>query len=266
MSFRERLFFYLKKMAKHFLLKENAYGWFGDFSSWDDAKKQTTGYDQDLILNKVKLSLLKVKNGEEVYERDSVLFEEIQYSWGALSGLLFAAANNHDSLNVLDFGGSLGSCYFQNKNALKSVKKLSWNIVEQAHFVRTGKENFSNDQLNFFENIEEYKRSNPKTDVLFLSSVIQYIDKPYNLLNLLLDVDPSIIIVDITTFTNQGRDIITIQKVPPVIYDASYPCWFFDQKNFIQFFIEKGFQKMGEWKMPYEINFGFHAGIILTKI
>ena len=262
---KKKIFNLLKKFYNHYKQRQADFGWFGDFRSWDDAKKQTTGYDKDLILNKVKSSLLKVKNGEAVYERDSVLFEEIQYSWGALSGLLFAAANNHDSLTVLDFGGSLGSCYFQNKNALKSVKRLSWNIVEQSHFVSAGKDIFSNDQLSFFEDIEEYKRSNPKTDVLFLSSVIQYIDKPYNLLKLLLDVDPSIIIVDITTFTNLGRDIITIQKVPPVIYDASYPCWFFDQKNFIQFFIENGFQKMGQWKMPYEINFGFHAGFILTK-
>lgn len=265
MSFSERLFYFLKENAKKILLNTSKYGWFGDYTTWEEAKNQTTGYDQDLILNKVKDALLKVKNGDAVYERDSVLFNEIHYSWGALAGLLFAASQKNESLTVLDFGGSLGSSYFTNKNALKSIKKLSWNIIEQSHFVNCGKENFSNDQLRFYENIDEYKTENTNTDVLFLSSVIQYIDSPYNLLDVLLKVNAEIIIIDITTFTNLSRDIITIQKVPPVIYDASYPCWFFDQTNFTQYFIEKGYHKMGEWKMPYEINFGFHAGIIFTK-
>ena len=57
----------------------------------------------------------KVKNGEAVYERDSVLFDEIQYSWGLLAGLEKAALEHDGKLCVLDFGGSLGSTYYQNK-------------------------------------------------------------------------------------------------------------------------------------------------------
>ena len=125
------------------------YGWFGNYSSWNEAQAQTTGYDTDLILNKVLIALLKVKNGEAVYERDSVNFDEIQYSWGTLSGLLLSSQANKGYLTVLDFGGSLGSGYFQNKNALKYVTNLKWNIIEQTHFVKSGKEHFSNHQLFF---------------------------------------------------------------------------------------------------------------------
>ena len=45
-----------------------------------------------------------MKNGEAVYERDSVLFDEIQYSWGLLAGLQKAALENDGKLCVLDFG------------------------------------------------------------------------------------------------------------------------------------------------------------------
>lgn len=41
------------------------------------------------ILQTVKNSLLKVKNAEIVYERDSVIFDEIEYSWQLLTGLMF---------------------------------------------------------------------------------------------------------------------------------------------------------------------------------
>ena len=118
--------------------KSNRYGWHGNYPSWEEAKKASTGYDIDEILNKVRNSLLKVKNGEKVYERDSVLFDEIQYSWPLLSGLMLAAAKHDGKLKVLDFGGSLGSTYFQNKKFLEKLIDVSWNIVEQKHFVEVG--------------------------------------------------------------------------------------------------------------------------------
>jgi hypothetical protein len=43
----------------------------GNYSSWQDALANSTGYDSDLILEKVSTALLKVKSGEAVYERDS---------------------------------------------------------------------------------------------------------------------------------------------------------------------------------------------------
>ena len=265
MSIKKRLFNLLKRTAKKLLLPGSKYGWFGDYANWALAKAQTTGYDDGLILNKVKNALLKVKNGEAVYERDSVIFDEIQYSWGALAGLLYTASHTATCLTVLDFGGSLGSGYFQNRKALANVKDLSWNIVEQPHFVKAGIENFQNNELRFYENIEAYSIAHPNTDVLLLSSVIQYIPNPFPLLKELIAINANSIIIDITTFTNQGRDIITVQKVPPVIYDASYACWFFDKDKFVDFFIQNGYTKMGDWNFPYEINFGYHAGLLFTK-
>jgi putative methyltransferase (TIGR04325 family) len=265
MSVRIRLYNILKSIVKKYLLGSSKYGWFGNYSSWNEAQAQSTGYDTDLILNKVLTALLKVKNGEAVYERDSVNFDEIQYSWGTLSGLLLSSQANKGHLTILDFGGSLGSVYFQNRNALKYVTNLKWNIIEQSHFVKSGKEHFSNYQLFFHETIESYADLNDKTDVLLLSSVIQYLESPFEMLDKLLELNPSMIIIDITTFTNFSNHIITVQKVPPHIYNASYPCWFFDFNLFSEYFIKKGYFKMGDWKLPYEINFGFHAGLLFTK-
>lgn len=106
------------------------YGWHGNYSTWEAAQKDSTGYDAPEILQKVRSSLLKVKKGEAVYERDSVIFEEIQYSWPLLAGLMYAAAKSGGVLKVLDFGGSLGSSYFQNKKFLDGLKDVVWCIVE----------------------------------------------------------------------------------------------------------------------------------------
>ncbi|GAH50614.1 unnamed protein product, partial [marine sediment metagenome] len=75
--------------------------WSGDYDSWTDAQKASTGYDSKVILNKVKDSLLRVKNGEAAYERDSVLFDDMQYSWPILAGLMWVAAQSKGELNVI---------------------------------------------------------------------------------------------------------------------------------------------------------------------
>ena len=71
-------------------IQNRKYGWKGDYKTWKEAKDVSTGYETNEIILKVKQSLLKVKNGEAVYERDSLIFDEIHYSWPLLAGLMFA--------------------------------------------------------------------------------------------------------------------------------------------------------------------------------
>src|SRR5712691_3342391 len=93
----------------------NVYGLSGDYAAWEDAVHASTGYDSEVILEKTRTALLQVKNGQAVYERDSVVFDEVQYAWPLLAGLLWIATRSGGKLDVLDFGGSLGSTYFQNR-------------------------------------------------------------------------------------------------------------------------------------------------------
>lgn len=64
------------------------YGWHGNYSSWQEAKNASIGYDSD----------------------------EIQYSWPLLSGLMFAVAKSGSKLSVLNLFVSSGSIFFQKKN------------------------------------------------------------------------------------------------------------------------------------------------------
>jgi putative methyltransferase (TIGR04325 family) len=209
--------------------------WSGDFASWNEAKKKCTGYDTMLILDKCKNALLKVKNGEALYERDSVIFDEIEYSWGLLAGLQKTALENNGNLCVLDFGGSLGSTYYQNKLFLNSFKSIEWCIVEQLHFVDCGRENFENDELKFYYNTEEcLSKHNP--NVLIFSGVLQYLENPYEFLEKLIQLKIPNIIIDRTAFINTSKGLLTVQVVPPEIYEASYPCWFFNELDFVNKF------------------------------
>lgn len=226
------------KEVKVISKKQEKYGWFGDYNSWEEAKKDCTGYENDIILQKVKEAILKVKNGEAVYERDSVIFDKKEYSEELLKGLLDAASKNDYKLNVLDFGGSLGSTYFQNKDFLEHLQEFSWNIVEQENFVKEGKRTFEDKSLKFYYDIDDCLKEN-KINVLLLSGVLQYLDKPYEFINNITKHNFDYIILDRTAFTKHKRKILTIQKVPKEIYNASYPSYFFNEKKFTDFFEQK---------------------------
>ncbi|MBB5395336.1 TIGR04325 family methyltransferase [Mucilaginibacter sp. AK015] len=209
--------------------------WHGNYPSWQQAAALCDGYDDKLILEKCKNALLQVKNGEAAYERDSVVFDEVQYSEPLIAALQNLASAN-GKLCVLDFGGSLGSTYFQNAGHLKHVKNLQWCIVEQGHFVECGKEYFESGQLKFYASVEECMQEQ-KPDALLLSSVLQYLPEPYLWIKKLIALNIPDIIIDRTSFIQSPAvSRITVQNVPPEIYEASYPCWFFNEQEFLKAF------------------------------
>lgn len=207
------------------------YGWHGSYGSWQDALSKTSGYDSPHILEKVRNSVSMVREGKAAYERDSVLFANMEYSYELLSMLMWVAARRGGRLNVMDFGGSLGSTFYQNRKFIESLNEIHWCIVEQQEFVETGKKDFETDNLRFFHNIEECT-SAFKIDIALFSSVLQYIEFPFEILEKVAEQKIEYLLIDRTPFTDKP-DRITIQKVPPSIYKAAYPCWFFNKREFI---------------------------------
>jgi putative methyltransferase (TIGR04325 family) len=218
-------------------LKPRDYGWMGDYATWSEAVAATDGYDSEVILKEVEEAVRKVKDGEAVFERDSVLFDHPEYNWPLLAALMYVAANHGGKLDIIDFGGSLGSTYFQNRPFFKKLNPVLWNVIEQPHFAETGKNKFSSEHLKFYGSIEECMAVQ-KTDTLLLSGVLHYIEKPFELLDELLSSDFKTIIIDRTPFSYDNRNRICIQKVPPSIYDASYPSHVFSYDVFTAYFLK----------------------------
>lgn len=221
--------------------------WFrGDYASWDSAVKASTGYDTELILNKVLEATLKVKRGDAAFERDSVAFEHHEYVWPLVTHLMYAAARNRGRLHVVDFGGSLGSSFFQNRVLLEALTEVRWSVVEQPHFVEAGKREIEHGPLMFFDSLSEAV-GDVMPQVLLLASMIQYLPDPYATLKELLTVSWQLVIVDRTAFVlNRTTDRLTVQTVPPCIYSASYPAWFLSKNKFLEVFA-KDYELFTHW-------------------
>ncbi|MEI4801448.1 TIGR04325 family methyltransferase [Bacillus sp. FJAT-51639] len=228
------------------------YGFSGNYSSWQEIQEISTGYDTSRILDKVKEAALKVKSGEALCERDSILFNECEYVQPLIRCLLHIASCNKNKLRILDFGGSLGSSYYACRNSLKHLDELSWNIVEQKHFVDCGKQLFEEGPLKFYYSIDEcVQMENPH--LILFSGVIQYLEKPYEFLEQVMKYNFKFILFDRTPFFDV-EDRMTLQIVPPEIYEASYPAWFFNLDKFLYFFRTKydiidAFDSFESWKL-----------------
>ncbi len=220
-----------------FQRKNNEYGFFGDFSTWAEAVQHAEGYDAPHIFEKVKDAALQVKSGQAAYERDSVVFHAIPYEWIApLAYWLPHIASEYDSsLNLIDFGGSLGSTYFALRGYLTGIRELKWNVVEQPHFAEYGNLSIADTCLRFFSSLSKCVQSQ-KPSIILLSAAIEYLENPYEFIQELLAYNFDYILFDRTPFVEGDNDRLTVQFVSPEIYEASYPAWFFSKKKFLQLF------------------------------
>lgn len=205
----------------------------GRFSSWEEAESLTDGYAHEEIVRKVLGAMLKVKAGEVAFERDSVLFDEIVYSWPVTAGLMLGAVRQHGKLLVLDYGGALGSHYFQNRKFLEVLDGVSWNVVEQPHYVEAGKRHIEDGSLRFYQDLDDCIEET-RPNVILVSSVLQYLPTPMDTLAALAAAEAEVVILDRTPYLKgDGAPTVTIQRVPESIYRASYPCWFFDERQVV---------------------------------
>ncbi len=196
------------------------------YSNWDVAESMARGYGEKEILDKNLNATLKVKSGLYSFERDSVLFQQPEYVYPLICGLMIAQQRKKENFIVLDYGGSLGSLYFQHRDVFDQIKNLSWHILEQPHFVTVGKEHLEDERLKFFDSIVKFDSKN-RPNLLVLSSVLQYLPDPYEVLDNLMKLEPDVIVIDRTSFLKYStREHLRIQNNPTNICKSSYPCWF----------------------------------------
>lgn len=217
-----------------------------EYFSWEEARRASTGYELDSILEKVELSTLKVASGEAACERDSVLFSKVEYCWPIVSALMWAAAKSEGRLSVLDYGGSLGSRFFEHRVFFEGLSEVHWGIVEQANFVERGKALSGKLGMEFFETVEACaSRLNP--NVALLSSVLQFVEDYEKVIREVVATKPEVIAIDRTVVNRSPSDRLYVQSVPAAIYSASYPCRSISKTRLVSAIERGGYELVSEF-------------------
>lgn len=213
---------------------------------WAAAERESSGYAADLIVDRVTRATREVIAGRAVFERDSMLFHEPDYRYPIVTALLHAAHAHNSRLEVIDFGGSLGSTYRQCKPLLGGVKQLRWHVIEQPKFVAAGRGEFTTGELDFAESVEDVPTSDVPALIL-LSSVLQYLERPHEILDRLLARPASHLVIDRSPMSALDDDRLCIQQAPKSVYDASYPCWVLSQPKLLRRLESAGWRVLCEF-------------------
>ena len=202
----------------------------GDFASWEEAEHKAVGYESSAILARAKDATLAVRQGKGAFERDGVVFSEPSPPFPLLTALLRTAACNGGQLRVLDFGGALGSTYFQCRPFLCGLAAVRWQVVEQPHFADCGAQLFADGTLGFSATIADASKM-VSPNAIVLSGVLQYLSDPAGILKELADIGARTIVIDRTPVIDGVRDVIALQKVSPRIVRSSYPVRLFTRAS-----------------------------------
>jgi putative methyltransferase (TIGR04325 family) len=204
----------------------------GPFDTWKAAAARAgAGFSAETILQRVQAATLAVRNGDAAYERDGVTFAKEDPVWPLLACLMQAAAVEGGALNVIDFGGSLGSTFTQHRRFLTRLLRVHWSVVEQEAFVRCGRELLEDEYLSFHDSIADCTKAHAH-QVALVSSVLQYVENPRQVIHDLHAAGVRQLIIARTAVDRTARsDRYYVQHVDPAIYPAKYPIRIFTDRS-----------------------------------
>ena len=74
------------------------------------------------------------------------------------------------------------------------------------------------------------------------------------------------VLIDRTGFVSGAADRLTVQRVPPAIYDASYPCWFFAREKLLAPFAAD-YRVVAEWPSFDAVDIAAEfRGLLLERV
>lgn len=224
--------------------------WFhGDFSTWAEAKVRTKGYEDQTGFDRVVEAARAVRAGRAVWDRDGMPFNEPELHHPLLQALNVVASENGGRLELVDFGGALGSTWWQHRQALAGVV-VSWRIVEQAALVDAGRREFTAGPLSFHTTLSEALAAR-HVQVLLLSGVLSYLEAPHALLADVIDQGIPHVILDRTPLVTGDRDRLVVQSTPPELGGGSYPCWLFERERLLAP-LRAHYELVAEWPVDFD--------------
>jgi putative methyltransferase (TIGR04325 family) len=166
--------------------------------------------------------------------RDGCVFDEIEYSWPLLAGLMYAAAKTGSAPVVLDFGGSLGTTYLQNRRFLDRFESVEWHIVERDVYCDVAERIVRHPRLRFHRSIESCCSEGVRPNIALFSSVLQFLPDPWTLLASIRDLPVNHVLIDRAAIHLQARDRLTVFRAPAsIVPDMTRPMWLFDEARLL---------------------------------
>lgn len=244
-----------KKLTR-LLRRERMTRYEGPFASWEQAAERCEGYDSSAVLEATRRAVSRHLRGEGFYETDSVLVEKPEYSYFMLACVLRVLAESAGTAQIVDFGGALGSSYYQLRSFLGGEPDCVWHVVEQEAHVRCGRAEFESEFLKFHYGIEACLEGlDEPPALLILSGVLHFLPDPYAVLSTLCEHGFPRILIDRTPLSETPAETVYSYTVPTEIYSASYPFWILSRDRLLGAF-EPEYELIAQHRDPAPLTVG----------
>ena len=196
----------------------------GSYDDWAAARDQAgEGYAAPDILERARVSTRALSEAGT---------QPAAPPFYVLAAVLLAASMRGGHLSAIDYGGALGSTYFRCARYLKRLGQVRWTVVEQAGFIACGRRDFESAVLRFAATLEECAEHG-RPDIVIFSAVLQYLERPLDVLRKAALLHPRVIIIDRTPIVRMPASCVAIQRVPPRLGKAAYPAWLFNERELL---------------------------------
>ncbi|WGL60832.1 methyltransferase, TIGR04325 family [Pigmentibacter sp. JX0631] len=153
---------------------------------------------------------------------------------------------------ILDIGGSIGHHYLNIKSTINDLdfyksSEPKYFIMENKNLLNSINSYFFNEK---FIGITEHPI---KADLVIMSSTLHYIEDWKSLIKTLIDLGTKKFVLSRVP-VHSGNTFISFQ----VIEEGGFPCYFFNEKDIIDFFSENQFYLKKKWACPenHAVYFG----------
>jgi putative methyltransferase (TIGR04325 family) len=242
------------------LIRYNSSMWSGSYPDWETAALSCRTTTLEGQLCAYERALTAVLDGQALFERDSLLQHRPVTCWPLMLALRDLQACGTFRPIVLDYGGGLGSVYFQHRAWWSASRPVTWNVVELPQVAAIGRRLVQDPQLNFFDSLEKAVQHQPP-DLIVAAGILPMVARPEALLDTLASLGARWLYLDrIPVSHRNGKTLIARQVVPSNVYESESPFWFFDEckwlKQLSSRFVLVG-QSLSDWDDPVWVQ-GYH--------
>ena len=190
---------------------------------WTTAKADSAGYESSSTLKDLALRVREIQflNSRNHDPRIEIVLTTIKN--------LLATIPENQVVKILDVGGSFGEYFFYTKQAI-NTHTFEWTVLEtEGHCSIVPASLKSESGLNFVSRLE---KNDSQFNVALLSSVIQYVEEPYALLEFACSKADSVILnrLPLSSF---DTDKVAVQRPGLFNSKGSYPVHIFSEKYFL---------------------------------
>jgi putative methyltransferase (TIGR04325 family) len=193
--------------------------WQGVYKSFKDAPSSGPGFNGERWIQN---ALEKINAARQDAQKKGTVLSVTQYRESLLPLVAAIVMNAFEGLKILDFGGGVGSSYYQVLHGLPRTGNFEFHVVEIDALCKVGKEYFTNEPHIFFHSSPP-REEGLSFDVVHMGSSLHYCEQWEELLSSLCRYKPRYFL-----FTDlPAGDIPTFATVQSY-YTSKIPVWFFN--------------------------------------